>query len=160
MPPRPTPTEPILDAARLDEFMHREFPQVSDRGFLIEQVAPMRVRVCMPHRPENLRPGGTISGPSLFTLADTAMYLAILAMIGPVALAVTTSTTVNFLRKPAPGDLIADAHLLKLGRRLAVGEVSIYAAASLASTHDGTPPPEDALVAHATLTYSIPPDRA
>jgi uncharacterized protein (TIGR00369 family) len=91
-----------------------------------------------------LRPGGTISGPAMFALADVAMYAAVLAMIGPRPLAVTTNLNINFLRRPKPGDMLADATILKIGRRLAVGEVSLRS--------DG----EDELVAHATSTYSLP----
>jgi uncharacterized protein (TIGR00369 family) len=92
-----------------------------------------------------LRPGGTISGPTMMGLTDFAMYVAILASIGPVPLAVTTNLNINFLRKPTQKDLIADTKLIKLGKRLAVGEVQIYS--------EG----EDEMVAHATATYSIPP---
>jgi uncharacterized protein (TIGR00369 family) len=93
----------------------------------------------------NLRPGGTVSGPSIFALADVSVYLAILAMLGPVALAVTTNCSIDFMRKPAAGvDLTARARLLKLGRVLAVGDVLI---------HSAVPEP----VARASLTYSIPP---
>ena len=93
---------------------------------------------------EMLRPGGTISGPAMFGLADVALYGAVLSMIGPVALAVTTNMNINFLRKPAPKDLLAEARILKLGKRLAVGEVTIWS--------EG----EEEPVAHATGTYSIP----
>jgi uncharacterized protein (TIGR00369 family) len=93
---------------------------------------------------DSIRPGGTVSGPTMFMLADTALYIAVLASIGPKALAVTTNMSINFLRKPAVKDLIADCRLLKLGTRLAVGEVAIYS--------DGEAEP----VAHATGTYSIP----
>jgi uncharacterized protein (TIGR00369 family) len=93
-----------------------------------------------------LRPGGTVSGPSIFALADVAVYLALLAMIGPEALAVTTNASVDFLRKPAAGvDLIAECRLLKVGRVLAIGDVLIHS--------EGTVEP----VARANLTYSIPP---
>jgi uncharacterized protein (TIGR00369 family) len=93
----------------------------------------------------NLRPGGTVSGPTMFELADVSVYLAILAMIGPVALAVTTNCSIDFMRKPAAGvDLVAKTRLLKLGRALAVGDVLVFSA--------GAEP-----VARATLTYSIPP---
>jgi uncharacterized protein (TIGR00369 family) len=102
------------------------------------------VRVADRH----LRPGGTVSGPSMFALADVAIYLAILARIGPVALAVTTGANIDFLRKPAAGvDLIAVARILKLGRVLAVGDVLLYA--------EGNADP----VARASMTYSIPPGR-
>jgi acyl-coenzyme A thioesterase PaaI-like protein len=94
-----------------------------------------------------VRPGGTVAGPALFALADVALYAAVLSRIGPVELAVTTSMTINFLRKPAPRPVIAEARLLQLGRRLAYGEVLLLS--------DGEADP----VAHATGTYSIPPDR-
>ena len=92
----------------------------------------------------DLRPGGTVSGPAMMALADLAMYVLLLAHIGPVALALTTSFNINFLRKPAAGEIRAEARLLKLGRRLAVGEIHLHSA--------GIAEP----VAHATATYSIP----
>ena len=102
----------------------------------------VRLRVDDRH----LRPGGTVSGPSMFALADVAIYLAVLSRIGPVALAVTTNCSIDFMRRPAAGrDLIAQARLLKLGRALAVGDVLIRS--------DGSADP----VARAGLTYSIPP---
>ena len=106
--------------------------------------------IIVRHRVEerDLRPGGTVSGPTMMTLADTAIYVALLRQIGFVALAVTTSLNFNFLRKPvANADILAECKLLKLGRSLAVGEVSIYS--------DG----DEAPVAHAVGTYSIPPKR-
>ena len=96
------------------------------------------------YQPQFIRPGGTISGPTMMALADFAMYVGVLASIGPVPLAVTTNLNINFLRKPAARDLIAECRLLKLGKRLAVGEVTIRS--------DGMDEP----VAHATSTYSIP----
>jgi uncharacterized protein (TIGR00369 family) len=101
----------------------------------------------MTYHERHLRPGGTISGPSMMGLADLALYAAILAQIGPVALAVTTSLNFNFLRKPEARDLIAECRLLKLGKRLAVGEVSIFSEGS------------SDVVCHATGTYSIPDRR-
>ena len=92
----------------------------------------------------SLRPGGTISGPTMMELADFAMYVAVFSAIGPQPLAVTTNLTINFLRKPARADLIAAAKLMKVGKRLAVGEVTIYSEGS------------DGPVAHVTATYSIP----
>jgi len=115
--------------------------------FRVEKVAENFAQVRLLYHDRHLRPGGTISGPSLMALADTAMYLAVLAMIDPVALAVTTNLNIHFLRKPIQADVIGEARLLKLGKRLAVGEVTIYSA--------GDPEP----VAHATVTYSIPPRR-
>jgi len=137
----------LLDAAALDAFLHREFPQVDEHRFRVEQVRERFVRLRLPFHDGHLRPGGTISGPSMMTLADTAMYVAILAMIGPVPLAVTTNLSINFLRRPKPADVIAEARVLKLGKRLAVGDVALYS--------DGEPE----MVAHATLTYSLPGER-
>ena len=105
----------------------------------------MAATVKLRWHPDHLRPGGTISGPSMFTLADLALYVAILHEIGRVKLAVTTNLSINFLRKPPPSDILAQARLLKLGKRLAVGEVELFSAA------------EPDMVAHVTATYSIPP---
>lgn len=147
--------KPVMTVAELSAFFVKAFPQAlageegsSDVGTLIEEIGPGTVRVRRKVSEANLRPGGTISGPTMMALADHAMYAVILAHIGPVALAVTTNLNINFIRKPALCDLIAEAKLLKLGKRLAVGEVSIYSAGE-----------EDAPVAHVTSTYSIPPTR-
>ena len=105
------------------------------------KAARARIRVGKQH----LRPGDTVSGPTLMALADVAMYAALLGEIGLVPLAVTTSLNINFLRKPAQKDVIGEARLLKVGKRLAVGEVTLFS--------DGDPEP----VAHGTCTYSIPP---
>jgi acyl-coenzyme A thioesterase PaaI-like protein len=96
------------------------------------------------HHPRHLRPGGTISGPAMFALCDVALYVPILGEIGPVAHAVTTNVSINFLRKPAPAGLICKAKLMKLGKRLVIGEVALYS--------EG----QADIVAHATGTYSIP----
>ena len=136
----------VMGATALQDFLVAEFPQVA-RDYVVESVAPMEAEVRLKVGEHSLRPGGTISGPAMFALADVAVYLAILAMIGPVALAVTTNCSIDFMRKPAAGvDLKAKARLLKLGRILAVGDVLMHSAA-----------PEP--VARATLTYSIPPGR-
>ena len=105
----------------------------------------MRARMRMPIGPRHVRPGGRVSGLAMFTLADCAFYVATLAMIGREALAVTTSFGINFLRKPAERDLIGEARILRLGKRLSVGDVTLY------SEGDDRP------VAHATMTYAIPP---
>ena len=129
----------------LEAFIAEVFPQVGG-DFLIEELDDMRIRVRLATAEKHLRPGGTVSGPSMFALADVAVYMAILAMIGPQALAVTTNCSIDFMRKPEAGkDLIAECRLLKLGRVLAVGEVLMVS--------DGSEAP----VARASLTYSIPP---
>jgi uncharacterized protein (TIGR00369 family) len=110
----------------------------------LERVHYADVRVRRQYHEDHLRPGGTISGPTMMELADFAMYVAVFSAIGPQPLAVTTNLSINFLRKPAPADLLADAKLLKVGKRLVVGEVAIYS--------DG----QDAPVAHVTSTYSVP----
>lgn len=141
---------PKLNAAEMEAFLEREFPQVFGGGkmFHVEAVDHRFARMRCRYDPRQLRPGGTISGPTMMTLADTGLYVAILASIGPVALAVTTNLNINFLRKPDQKDLIAECRLVKLGKRLAVGEVSIWSEGD-----------EEELVAHATGTYSIPPER-
>ena len=137
-----------MTADELTEFLAREFPQVA-ADFAIEDVGARRIKVRLVVGERHLRPGGTVSGPSIFALADVAVYLALLAMIGPEALAVTTNASVDFLRKPAAGvDLIAECRLLKVGRVLAIGDVLIFS--------DGMAEP----VARANLTYSIPPKPA
>lgn len=138
---------PKMSAEELEQFLYSHFPDSAHRAFKVESVEDMFASVRLTFDKRHLRPGGTISGPSLMTLTDTTMYMALLGMIGPVALAVTTNLNINFLRKPAQADVIAECKLLKLGKRLAVGEVTMY------SEGDREP------VAHATVTYSIPPDR-
>lgn len=134
-----------MDVAALSALMAKDFPQVAE-DFIIEEVASMRVTVRLPVAERHLRPGGTISGPTMFSLADVSIYLVTMAMIGPVTLAVTTNCSIDFMRKPKAGvDLIATAQLLKLGKLLAVGDVLIHS--------EGM----DAPVARASLTYAIPP---
>jgi acyl-coenzyme A thioesterase PaaI-like protein len=129
----------------LNAYLIEIFPEFWKDGDLhVEDIAPMSATVRLIHHPKHLRPGGTISGPTMFGVCDAALFVAILGEIGPVAHAVTTSASINFLRKPAPADLIAKTKLLKLGKRLAVGEVALYS--------EG----ESEMVAHATATYSLP----
>lgn len=135
-----------LDARQLDQFLQERFPQAALFGARLDAVAEDKVRASLKVAERHLRPGATVSGPALMALADFAMYVLLLSRIGPVELAVTTSFNINFMRKPK-GDIVAEARLLKLGRSLAVGEVRLFA--------DGSPD----LIAHATVTYSIPPDR-
>lgn len=134
-----------MNERELWAFLEREFPQAVAFGFRIDRLDDHGIRLSLPCGEGSLRPGGTVSGPTLMTLADTAVYLLVLAHIGPVGLAVTTNLNINFLRKPGPGVLLADGALLKLGRRLAIGEVALRTEGS------------ERIVAHATVTYSIPP---
>jgi uncharacterized protein (TIGR00369 family) len=134
-----------MDIPALHDFMQGAFPQVAD-DFVVERLGADGLTVRMAIADRHLRPGGTVSGPSMFALADVAIYLAVLSRLGPVALAVTTNCSIDFLRKPQAGrDLLAEARLLKLGRVLAVGDVLIRSEGS------------DAVAARAGLTYSIPP---
>jgi uncharacterized protein (TIGR00369 family) len=138
--------KPALSRGDMETFLRAEFPQVwnAESGLAIEEIWRGGVRLRQACRAAFIRPGGTISGPTMMALADVAMYLAVLTAIGPVPLAVTTSLTINFLRRPAAADLVAEAELMNLGKRLAVGQVEIRSAG------------EAELVAHATSTYSIP----
>ena len=136
---------PKMTANEIADFMKKFFPQAR-MPVEIEELRDGFLRIRVPVTDRYLRPGGTVSGPALMTIADTAMYYLVLGMIGPVALALTTSLNINFLRAPKLADVIAQAKMLKLGKRLAVGDITIYS--------DGSKDP----VAHATVTYSIPPD--
>jgi uncharacterized protein (TIGR00369 family) len=140
---------PVLDAAQIGELLHEVFPQAfyPGCGLSLERVDYGDIRVRREFHEDHLRPGGTVSGPTMMELADFAMYVAVFSAVGRQPLAVTTNLNINFLRKPAPTDLIAEAKLLKVGKRLAVGEVTIYS--------DGSDEP----VAHVTSTYSIPNNR-
>ena len=137
--------EPVMDASQIEAFLRVEFPQMYQDGevFSIDAVEPGRVVVgCRPGE-RHLRPGGTVSGPTLFTLADVSAYIVVLAHVGPVALAVTTSLNINFLHRPAPGPLVCTASVLKLGKRLVVVDCAIRDA-------------DERLVSQATGTYSVP----
>ncbi len=134
-----------LTSEELMVYLDDVFPQVTGE-FAIEDLGDMRIRTRLYVGERHLRPGGTVSGPSIFALADVSVYLCVLAMIGREALAVTTNCSIDFMRKPAAGaDLIAECRLLKLGRVLAVGEVLVF-------SEGGDQP-----VARASMTYSIPP---
>lgn len=136
-----------MDPPELNAFLARVFPQVAER-YHFETVEPnsVTVRLCVDEM--HLRPGGTVSGPTMFELADLAVYGAVLSHIGPVAMAVTTNASIDFMRKPPAGvDLLAQCRLLKLGRALAVADVLIF------SEGHGEP------VARCSMTYSIPPKR-
>jgi uncharacterized protein (TIGR00369 family) len=135
-----------MGVAEIEKFLRGEFPQVfSSDEFRLEHADGQTCLLRQRYGESMLRPGGTVSGPTLMALADYAMYAVLLSAIGPVGLAVTTNLNINFLRKGAPGhDIVAAAKILKLGKRLAVGEVSLMSAIS----------PEP--IAHVTATYSIP----
>jgi acyl-coenzyme A thioesterase PaaI-like protein len=139
---------PRLDARALGDFMRDRFPPghftEGVDPWTIDHVGPGSLSMTLLYRPDFLRPGGTISGPTIMMLVDTAMYLHILSHIGPVELAVTSSLHIDFLRRAPPGDVVATTELLKLGRLLANGRVTVRAA--------GDPRP----VAHATVTYALP----
>lgn len=135
-----------LTATEITAFLNDVFPGAMDH-FVIEAVEPMAARVRMPFNQGRLRPGGTISGPALMTLADTAMWVALLAMIGREPLSVTSHLDIDFLRKPDPGDVIGNATLHKIGKRLAVGDVLMYP--------DGEAQP----CARSSVTYAIPATR-
>lgn len=137
-----------MDKGELTAFLYREFPQMRSMDMQIESWDGRMLRLVMPIGEQHLRPGGTVSGPTMMTLADCAAYLLILGLIGPVALAVTTNLNINFLRKPGAHSLAAEATMLKLGKSLAIAEISLFSEGS------GQDP-----VAHAVLTYSIPPQK-
>lgn len=135
-----------LPREALDRLLSTDAPFAEHYGFVVESYDDDgNARIRLPYDARHIRPGGTISGPAMFALADFSLYIAVLAVIGPVELAVTTNMTIDFLRKPAERDLIASVQLLKCGKRLAVGKVDIRA--------EG----ETDLCAHVTGTYSIPP---
>jgi uncharacterized protein (TIGR00369 family) len=132
-----------MDVDELQVFLDGAFPNVLP--YTVEEVTDSGVRMRLSIDESNVRPGGTVSGPSLMALADCAAWLAIVGQIGPVALSVTTSLHIDFLRKPELVDVVAVGTILKLGSRLGVVEVALYTVAG------------DALVAKAQVTYSIPP---
>lgn len=135
---------PLVTADELNEFLHSAFPG-APRGYGVEEVTDGGVRLRMPVDEANGRPGGTVSGPTMMSLADAAAWLATLSRIGIVPLAVTSNLTINFLAKPnLDADLFADAELLRLGARSSVTDVRITS---------GTDGP---LVAQASVGYSIP----
>ena len=135
---------PVMSREELQQFLLDSFPD-SPPAAIVEDVADTGVVMRLPVTQVNSRPGGTVSGPSLMALADTTAWLSVLAQIGPVALAVTTSLHIDFLRRPALVDVISEGRLLKLGRRLAVTDVTMRSHGS------------DDVIAKAQVTYSIPP---
>ena len=144
----PNSSPPRPDAAQVTHLVNEHFPHVHEgSGVLnIELIANGRARVRMLADPSMVRPGGTVSGPVMFKLADFTIYAALLGQLGNHALqAVTTSMTMNFLSRPHPADMVAEARLIKVGRRLAVANVEIFTEGRVD------------MVAHGTGTYAIPP---
>ena len=136
---------PKITVADFQALIDAELPLVELFGITTERLGRGDAVMRMRFKEALVRPGGTVAGPALMALADVTMYGVVLSLIGRVELAVTTSLTINFLRKPPPADILAEGRILKLGKRLAVGEVLLYSAGAAD------------LVAHVTGTYSIPP---
>lgn len=136
-----------LTSQQVQDYLDAEFPEARKQGYAyrIEETGYGKARMRMHFNADLLRPGGTVSGPAMMSIADFAIYVAILATIGRIGLAVTTNLSINFLNKPGPADIVAEAELLKVGKRLIVGEVRLRSQGS------------DTIVAHATGTYSVPP---
>ena len=134
-----------ITVAEFERLSRERLPFAVELGYRIETIDAGRAVARAVYDKRFLRPGDTIAGPVMMGLADYVMYAAVLSLIGPVELAVTINLNINFLRRPRPGDIIAEARILKLGKRLAVGDVDVHS--------DG----EQQLVAHVTATYSIPP---
>ena len=128
---------------KFNEIIRIELPSAAESGIYLRSIEEGGAELVLPYNEKSLRPGGTIAGPFMMMLADVCMFAVVLSLLGEIKLAVTTSLNINFLRKPAECDLIARGSIIKLGKRLAVVEVSIYS--------------EENIVAHATGTYSIPP---
>ena len=136
-----------LDVKRVEELIDARFPQIhsAGRNLVVEEVGFRTARVRMKANPRHIRPGGTVSGPSMFSLADFSVYVAVIATLGERGIdAVTSNLNINFLAKPEPADMTAEVRLIRLGRRLAVGEIELYS--------EGAPE----MVAHAIATYALP----
>ena len=138
---------PKIQVEDFNQIVTEEMPWAHEIGFHADKLGPGSATCRLPFDNSFLRPGGTVSGPTMMLLADATMYAVVLSAIGHVTLAVTTNFNINFLRKPGESDLIAEGKAIKVGKRLAILEVTLY------SEGDTDP------VAHATGTYSIPPDR-
>lgn len=136
----------MLTASDINMAIRQGLPAAENSGFQVDTVAADKVMCRMVYHASQLRPGGTLSGPTMMALADAAMYAAIMAKLGRIEMAVTQNININFLARPKPADLLAEVVVLKLGRRTVVMDVKIF---SEGSTE---------LVAHATGTYSLPPD--
>ncbi|MEO9337182.1 PaaI family thioesterase [Mesorhizobium sp. SB112] len=147
--PAQTGLTPVMTAAEVNDLMKSAYPQLNDGYAHYEavDVFPGGCTVRLNANERHLRPGGTVSGPSLFTLADIGGYVCVLSHAGPDALSVTTNLDINFMRKAEAGPIDGYCRILKLGRSLMVFDIDITAG------------PDGHTVAHATGTYSIPPKR-
>lgn len=134
-----------LTAADITAIITEGVPASAGSGFYVEAIEADRVICRTPFDACQLRPGGTLSGPTMMALADAAMYAAVLARLGRLEMAVTQNLNINFLKRPLPADLLAHAGILRMGKRTIVLDVKIYS--------EGNPD----VVAHATGTYSLPP---
>lgn len=142
--------KPVLTAQEVSDYVHEVFSEANVYDWQVEDLSEGWISVSLKTGPQDIRPGGTVSGPTMFALADITAYLLTLAHVGRQALAVTTNLNINFINKPLPGTLYAKGEMIKLGKRLAVCEIRIY-------SHAPEHPEEKRLVAHATATYSVPP---
>lgn len=138
---------PKISVEEFQKLIEADLPLVELFGIRTVAIGAGTATLRMHFNPSLIRPGGTVAGPALMALADVTLYAVVLGLIGRVELAVTTSMNINFLRKPGPADVVAEGRILKLGKRLAVGECSLHSVE------------EEDLVAHVTGTYSIPPTR-
>lgn len=138
---------PVLSVEEVNALMEREFPQLNSGtpSFYATAIVPGGCTVRLDAAEKHLRPGNTVSGPSLFTLADIGGYVCVLSHAGPDALSVTTNLNINFVRKAPAGPVDGHCRIIKLGKSLMVFEIDMRAG------------PEGVTVAHATGTYSIPP---
>src|SRR6202158_3361978 len=144
-PSRSAPVQPArISIAEFDAILRESLPMMVAWGVETLALEHGRAELRLAGRAEFLRPGGTVGGPVLMGLAAVALYAALLGAIGPVPLAVTSNLTINFLRRPGPGAIRAEAQILKLGRRLAVGEVQLFSGE------------EPEMVAHVVSSYAIP----
>ena len=137
-----------ISIQHFQDLIKNELYWADDVGLSLEQVNSGHAIMRLPYDERSIRPGGTISGPHMMLLADACMFAVVLSMIRDVKLAVTTNLNINFLRKPSQSDLLAEGKIIKLGKRLAVLEVSLFTA------------DDNEIVAHATGTYSIPPQKS
>ncbi|WP_041770921.1 PaaI family thioesterase [Metapseudomonas resinovorans] len=134
-----------MTAGQVEALIREGVPMAEDIGLRIERLDAEGALARVPFQPKLVRPGGTLSGPTIMALADAAMYAVVLGSLGKVEMAVTSNLNINFLARPRPVDLFAEARILKLGRRQAVCEVSLYSEGE-----------QDNLVAHVTGTYALP----